>query len=95
MATGAELGYNTNATATQMANTIFGDGVTVVGASYQGDARSSAIYTNGDALSPNATPGDTGVILSTGRAVDFTQSSGDQNAIRNTTSISVMVRTIK
>ncbi|MCB2136056.1 MAG: Hint domain-containing protein [Rhodobacteraceae bacterium] len=79
MATGAELGYNTNATATQMANTIFGDGVTVVGASYQGDARSSAIYTNGDALSPNATPGDTGVILSTGRAVDFTQSSGDPN----------------
>ena len=33
MATGAELGYNTNATALQMANTIFGNGATGVGAS--------------------------------------------------------------
>ncbi|MDH5531390.1 MAG: Hint domain-containing protein [Paracoccaceae bacterium] len=79
MATGAELGYNTNASALQMANAIFGNGVTVVGASYQGDSNSSAIYSNGDALSPFATPGDTGVILSTGRARDFTQSSGDPN----------------
>ena len=30
MATGAELGYNTSATALQMANTIFGNGTTVV-----------------------------------------------------------------
>jgi hypothetical protein len=79
MATGAELGYNTGATALQMANSIFGNGVTVVGASYQGDNNSSAIYSNGDALSPFATPGDTGVILSTGRARDFTQSNGDPN----------------
>ena len=79
MATGAELGYDTRASAVEMANTIFGNGVTVVGASYQGDRNSAAIYTNGDALSPYATPGDTGVILSTGRATDFTQSSGDPN----------------
>lgn len=79
MATGAELTYNTNATAVQMANAIFGDGVTVVSASYTGDNRSSAIYSNGDARSPDATPGDTGVILSTGYAASFTQSSGDPN----------------
>ena len=85
MATGAELGYNTNATALQMANTIFGNGVTVVGASYSGAANSSAIYSNGDALSPNATPGDTGVILSTGNVRDFTQSSGDPNRAAGTT----------
>lgn len=62
-----------------MARLIFGDGARVVSASYTGDSRSSAIYSNGDAISPFATPGDTGVILSTGRAVDFTQASGDPN----------------
>ena len=79
MATGAELTYNTGASALQMAETIFGDGVTVLSATYSGDPRSSAIYSNGDALSPEATPADTGVILSTGFATSFTQSSGDPN----------------
>ena len=83
-ATGAELGYNTNASALAMADAIFGDGVTVTGASYTGDNRSSAIYSNGDALSPDATPSDTGVILSTGRANRFTQSNGDPNRSTNT-----------
>lgn len=74
MATTAELNYNTNASAMQMAQTIFGDGVTVVSASYTGDPRSSAIYSNGDSLAPGATPGDTGVILSTGYASSYTNS---------------------
>ncbi|MDP1669352.1 choice-of-anchor L domain-containing protein [Phaeovulum sp.] len=84
MATGAELSYKTNASALQMANEIFGDGVTVVSASYTGAANSSAIYGRGDALSPDATPSDTGVILSTGNAASFTQSSGDPNRATNT-----------
>jgi len=84
-ATGAELGYNTGASATAMANEIFGSGVTVTSATYTGDNNSSAIYSNGDALSPDATPGDTGVILSTGRANRFTQSNGDPNRATNTT----------
>lgn len=79
MATGAELGYQTNASAIQMAQTIFGDGVQVVGASYSGWSQSSAIYSNGDALAPGATPGDTGVILSTGRASHFTRNGSDPN----------------
>ena len=70
MATGAELSYNTGASAVAMANAIFGTGVTVVGASYSGDSRASAIYSNGDALAPGVTPSDTGVILSTGQARD-------------------------
>lgn len=86
MATGAELKYTTNASATQMANTIFGDGVTVVSASYTGDSSSSAIYSKGDSLSPDVTPGDTGVILSTGKATSFTQSSGDPNRSGSTSS---------
>ena len=78
MATGAELTYQTNATALQMANAIFGDGVTVTGASYSGPTNSKAIYSNGQ-LSPGVVPSNTGVILSTGNAADFTQSNGDPN----------------
>lgn len=85
MATGSELGYDTGASATEMAQEIFGDGVTVVGASYNGDSRSSAIYSDGDNTSPGTTPGDTGVILSTGRATRYTNSSGDPNRSTGTT----------
>jgi hypothetical protein len=84
MATASELGYDTGASATEMAETIFGDGVTVVSADYSGDSRSSAIYSNGDALAPGATPGDSGVILSTGRASSYTNSSGDPNRATDT-----------
>ncbi|MDO8884440.1 choice-of-anchor L domain-containing protein, partial [Pseudotabrizicola sp.] len=83
MATGAELNYNVNATAMQMANAMFGSGVTVVGASYTGPRDSSAIFTNGE-LSPGVLPTSTGVILSTGNVRDFTQSSGDPNRLTNT-----------
>ncbi|APO87869.1 Hint domain-containing protein [Marivivens sp. JLT3646] len=74
MVSGVEIGYNTGASAMQMAETIFGDGVTVVSASYTGDNRSSAIYTNGD-LTGGVAPSDTGVILSTGQASSFTTSN--------------------
>jgi len=84
MVAGSELSYNNNATAMQMANEIFGDGVTVVGASYSGSSYSSAIYSNGDSVSGYVTPGDTGVILSTGRASNFTGSSGQSNTSTNT-----------
>jgi hypothetical protein len=79
MATGQELPINSSASALQMAQTIFGPDVTVTGASYFGDSRSSGIYSDGDAVSPDVTPGDSGVILSTGLVRDFTQSSGDPN----------------
>ncbi|WP_137702517.1 choice-of-anchor L domain-containing protein [Marimonas lutisalis] len=77
MVAASELPINTKASAMQMAETIFGDGVTVVSASYTGDSRSSGIYTNGDTISPGVVPGDEGVILSTGRAQDFTSEAGN------------------
>lgn len=83
MATGAELTY-TSTTALNMANAIFGAGVTVTGASYTGPASSAAVYSNGQ-LAPGVVPSNTGVILSTGRAADFTQSSGDPNRAAGTT----------
>lgn len=80
----SELSINEGASATQMAQEIFGDGVSVVSASYSGDNRSSGIFSGGDTTSPWATPGDTGVIFSTGRVRDFTNSSGQNNQNANT-----------
>lgn len=74
-----ELPININATALQMANAIFGSGVTVSSATYSGDFRSSGIYSNGDTISPGVVPGDSGVIMSTGFVADFTNNSGTLN----------------
>lgn len=87
MVAGRELTYNTNASALQMADAMFGDGVTVVGASYSGSSYSSAIYSNGDAVAGNVTPGDTGVILSTGDATRFTNYNWYQSNLSTQTSV--------
>lgn len=68
-------------TALDMAQAIFGEGVSVTAASYTGDIDSAGIYVNGF-LSPS--PGDNGVILSTGNAEDFTNSAGLANQSANT-----------
>lgn len=86
MVAASELPINAGATAQTMAETIFGDGVTVVSASYTGDNRSSGVYTQGDTYSPGVTPADTGVMLSTGRLTGFTNGSGDANQSTNTSS---------
>lgn len=87
MATATELNINTSATATQMAEEIFGDGVTVNSASYSGDALSSGIYSGADTTTPGVAPADSGVILSTGYARDFTNSDGSSNTnVRGNTS---------
>lgn len=80
----SELPINENATALQMAQEIFGDDTIITGANYFGWSESSGIYSNGDSVSSELTPGDTGVILSTGRASDVTNSSGQENQDTNT-----------
>ncbi|WP_247743718.1 Hint domain-containing protein [Shimia sp. R9_3] len=77
---------NTGASAIDMAETIFGDDVTIVSASYSGQSTSSGIYTDGDSLSPEATPSDSGVILSTGRATNFSNRFGAFNQRTNRSS---------
>jgi len=74
-----ELNINTSATALDMANTMFGDGVTVVSATYSGDSIASGTYTGGISTLGELSPSDQGVILSTGRASDITNSSGTTN----------------
>lgn len=79
MATAQELPIDTNATAEQMAEAIFGNGIEITSASYTGAASASGIYSDGNTIAPGVTPSDSGVILSTGRATDFTNSSGSSD----------------
>ncbi len=72
MVAGTEIPIARNATAMQMAQEMFGPGVTVQSASYTGDKDSSGIYSNGDTISPGVMPGDTGVMFSTGDLRGFT-----------------------
>ncbi|WP_247743432.1 Hint domain-containing protein [Shimia sp. R10_1] len=81
-----KLPINTGASALDMAQTIFGDDVTIESASYSGQGSSSGIYSDGDAISGGVTPSDTGVILSTGRASNFTNRFGAFNQRGNRSS---------
>ena len=70
--------------AEDMARTIFGSGTTITGATYYGDSDSAGTYSRGDDKSPNVTPSDEGIILSTGNAESFTNSKGEANQNTNT-----------
>lgn len=85
MPVAAELPVDTNVTAEEMANEMFGDGIQLVSASYTGNAAASGVYSDGDASAPGITPSDTGVILSTGNAASITNSSGEANVSSWTT----------
>lgn len=76
----SELPVTTGTTAIALADTMFGDGVTVISATYQGDSRSAGIYTGGNLVSPGVVPADSGIILSTGLATGFTNSGGATNS---------------
>jgi Ca2+-binding RTX toxin-like protein len=69
----------THQTALALAETMFGEGVSVVSATYTGDPRAAGIYANGDTVSPGVVPSAAGVILSTGFATSFTNASGVSN----------------
>ncbi|MEM6482325.1 MAG: Hint domain-containing protein [Pseudomonadota bacterium] len=89
MVAGVELPINRFASAQDMAELIFGDGVTVTNASYTGDQDSSGIYTDGDSIAPEVTPGDTGVMFSTGDLRGFTNNnSSESNQSGGTTTAS-------
>jgi hypothetical protein len=84
MTTASELPIDTSASAMDMAHAMFGTGITVTGASYQGAGHASGLYSQGDSVAPGVTPSDSGVILSTGRASDITNASGDANTSSGT-----------
>jgi Ca2+-binding RTX toxin-like protein len=65
--------------ALDMANAIFGSGIQVVNATYTGGTGSAGIYSGADTTIAGISGSDRGVILSTGRVGDFTNSSGTGN----------------
>ena len=85
MATASELEIDVSATASDMAEAMFGDGIKIVSASYSGADEASGIYTGADETMPGVAPSDSGVILSTGKATDITNDSGDVNTMNGTT----------
>src|SRR6056297_3967427 len=84
MATASDLPIDTGASATDMADAMFGNGITVLDARYEGAGHASGLYSDGDSTAPGVTPSDSGVILSTGRAGDITNASGDANTSSGT-----------
>lgn len=79
MVDATKLPIETDVGAMKLADAMFGPGIKIVSATYSGDPSSAGIYYYGDKIAPEVTPSDTGVILSTGRASDFTNSSGEAN----------------
>ncbi len=88
MVRGVELPIDRRATAEEMAETIFGDGVTVVSASYTGDRDSSGIYSDGFSIAPGVMPSDTGVMFSTGDLRGFTNNNRWQSNLSESTTTS-------
>ncbi|KPP88550.1 MAG: putative Ca2+-binding protein [Rhodobacteraceae bacterium HLUCCO07] len=84
MATASQLSIDTGASADDLFNEIFGEGVTLVSSSLAGDAVQSGIFTGALETLDGISPSDSGVILSTGNATDFTQESGDPNVSAGT-----------
>ncbi|MBY6116830.1 Hint domain-containing protein [Mameliella alba] len=82
-----KLPVDTSATAMQMADAMFGSGIQIQSASYTGADVASGIYTDGDAIAPDLTPTDSGVILSTGKATDVTSGGSDVNTSAGTTTV--------
>ena len=80
-----ELPIQTGIDATTMAKTMFGDGITVLSATYTGDTQSAGIFSQALAVSAGVVPADAGLILSTGKVVDFTNTSGTYNQSAKTT----------
>lgn len=85
MVSATELPIDTSASAMDMAESMFGSGIEIVSATYTGAKAASGIYSNGDTVAPELTPSDTGVILSTGKATDVTNSWGSANQSASTT----------
>lgn len=77
------LPVNREANAEEMAETIFGEEITINSATYIGDTNASGIYSNADNVSPDVAPSDEGVILSTGNARNFTNRRGGYNQDTN------------
>lgn len=85
MTDASELPVQTGVSAMKMAQEMFGQGIKIVSATYQGDPNSAGIYSDADKVAPGVAPSDRGVILSTGNAGSITNSKGSTNQASDTT----------
>lgn len=85
MVKATKLPVETGVDPMKMAEQMFGNGIKIVGAAFQGDPLSAGIYSGADKFAPGVAPSDQGVILSTGHASDFTNASGSANQRTSTT----------
>jgi len=83
MVAATKLSVTSNPGAMNMANAMFGDSIKIVSASYTGDPASAGLYKGANVATPGVAPSDSGVILSTGRAADFTNATGSSNQASN------------
>jgi Hint domain/Bacterial cadherin-like domain len=79
MVDATELPIKTGVDAMELADAMFGPSIKIVSATFKGDPQSAGIYSDGLKTAPGVTPSDSGVILSTGKVEDFTNSSGQSN----------------
>lgn len=79
MVDATKLLVETGIDADKMAQAMFGPSIKIVSSSFQGDPASAGLWSGGDKVAGDLTPSDQGVILSTGRAADITNASGEAN----------------
>ena len=79
MVNASKLPVDTSANAMELARAMFGSGIEIRSATYNGDPVSSGIYNQGLTIAKGIAPSDSGVILST----DFTNSIGKANQTIN------------
>jgi hypothetical protein len=85
MADATLLPVETGVDPLKMAEVMFGQGIKVIEANFDGDPDSAGIYTDADKVAPGVAPSDSGVILSTGRATSITNETGAANQGTGTT----------
>ncbi len=85
MANAILLPVETGVDPLKMAEVMFGQGIKVIEANFDGDPDSAGIYTDADKVAPGVAPSDSGVILSTGRATSITNETGAANQGTGTT----------
>lgn len=86
MVDAAKLPVKTGVSANDMAQEMFGESIRIVSATYTGDPLSAGVFSEGDTVAGAVTPSDTGVILSTGKANNITNSRGEANQTASKTS---------
>ena len=86
MTDATQLPVQSGVSAMTMAEAMFGQGIKIVSASFQGDPSSAGLYSDADKVAPGVAPSDRGVILSTGNASSITNVNGAANQSSSTTS---------